>query len=167
VSRNLGASLYFARKYEEALLQLDRTKELQPERSELVDNWISWTYEAKGMRDQAVQYDLASLRPRRAAEDIEILRRAYRSGGWKAYWRSRLQGENNQSEAACAPYQRAIDWLHLEDSDRAVSALQQASDRRCYWMELIAVDPRFDPLRSDPRFASIVQQINTGLAESD
>jgi TolB-like protein/Tfp pilus assembly protein PilF len=167
VSRNLGASLYFARKYDEALLQLDRAKELQPERSELVDNWISWTYEAEGMRDQAVQYDLASLRPHRAAEDIEILQRAYRSGGWKAYWRSRLQAENNQSEAACAPYQRAIDWLHLEDSNRAVSALQQASDRRCYWMELIAVDPRFDPLHSDPRFASIVRQINTGLTESD
>ena len=167
VSRNLGSSLYFARRYDEALQQLSRAKELQPERSQVVDNWISWTYEMKGMRNEAVQYDLASLQRSRPAEDIELLRRAYSRGGWKAYWRSRMLSETNKSVDGCAAYEGAIDLLHLEDSDRAVAALQQALGQRCYWMEMITVDPRFDSLRSDSRFASIIRQVNTGFAEDN
>ena len=162
VSRNLGASLYLARRYDEALQQLGRAKELQPEQSEVVDNWISWTYEMKGMRNEAVQYDLASLQRSRPAEDIELLRHAYTTDGWKAYWQSRLLNEMNKPVDGCGAYKRAIDLLHLEDSDRAIAALQQAFDQRCYWMEMVTVDPRFDSLRSDSRFASIVRQMNTG-----
>ena len=167
VSRNLGASLYYARRYDEALQQLERARELQPDRSHIVDNWIGWSYEMKGMRDEAVQYDLASLQGSRPTQAIELLRHAFSLGGWKAYWRARLLSESNESLAGCAAYEKAIDWLHLEDSERAVKAMQQALDQHCFWVQLITVDPRFDSLRSDPRFASVVRQVNTGFAENN
>jgi TolB-like protein/Flp pilus assembly protein TadD len=164
VSRNLGSSLYFARRYDEALQQLGRARELQPEQSQLVDNWIGWTYEMKGMRNEAVQHELAGLQRSRPPQEIDLLRRAYGTGGWQAYWQSRLLSDTSKPGGGCAAYRKAVDLLHLEDPDHAVAALQQAFNDRCFWMQLIAVDPRFDPLRSDPRFASIIRHVNTGFS---
>jgi len=37
--------------------------------------------------------------------------------------------------------------------------LQRARDERFNWIPFIKVDPLFDNLRSDPQFASLVQNI--------
>ncbi len=162
VSRNLGSALYYARRYDEALRELDRAKELQPERSQLVDNWISWTYEMKGMRREAVEYDLASLEPKRYAEDVASLRRAYQAGGWRAYWQLRLEQLARQPERECTAYEKAVDYLRLGERELATAQLQQAFNQHCYWMEMIGADPRFDPLRTETRFKVLASRMSAG-----
>jgi hypothetical protein len=37
--------------------------------------------------------------------------------------------------------------------------LQEAYDQRSYWITTIKTDRRFDPLRSDPRYADLLRRI--------
>ena len=167
VSRNLGSALYYARHYDEALRELDRAKELQPNNSPLVDNWISWTYEMKGMRSEAVQYDLASLQRKRSAEELASLKSTYQAGGWKAYWQSRLQEQMKRPAGDCVAYETAVDYLRLGQRGLAIAQLQQAFDQHCFWMEMIDADPRFDQLRSEPRFTVLARRMSVGQTNAE
>lgn len=56
-NREVGRTLYFARRYDEALAELQQTAEMSPN-SPVVFNWLSWVYLAKGMPKKAVEMDL-------------------------------------------------------------------------------------------------------------
>jgi hypothetical protein len=45
----------------------------------------------------------------------------------------------------------------LGDRDAALNLLEQGYRERTHWMALLQVDPRLDPLRSDPRFARLLE----------
>jgi tetratricopeptide (TPR) repeat protein len=50
MERQYTAVLFYARRYDEALEELRRTKEMFPDASDVViDKWLSWTYEGKGI----------------------------------------------------------------------------------------------------------------------
>ena len=53
--------------------------------------------------------------------------------------------------------------LGLGDVDTALAWLGKAADERCPSLGSLAIDPLFDPLRSDPRFTDLVRRI--GLAK--
>jgi tetratricopeptide (TPR) repeat protein len=79
MNRHMGSTLFFARHYDEALYHLRRAGEMEPQ-STVVENWISWTYEKKGMQDEAVSHDLASLRTDLPQAQLERLRSLYQAG---------------------------------------------------------------------------------------
>ena len=53
-------------------------------------------------------------------------------------------------------------YAGLEENDQAFAWLDKAYDGRDFILVFLKVDPTFDRLRSDPRFAELVRRV--GLA---
>jgi tetratricopeptide (TPR) repeat protein len=60
------------------------------------------------------------------------------------------------------PYDLALIHAELGEPERAFEWLDKAYDERAEWMIYLAVDPRLDCLRHDPRFTDLLRRI--GLA---
>jgi hypothetical protein len=91
------------------------------------------------------------------------LKKAFADSGWKGYLRKRL--ELMEAEAGKRPlssFAMARMYARLGDNDRVLEWLQKAYDKHSDYLVLLKVDPLFDPLRSDPRFAKLMRDI--GLA---
>jgi tetratricopeptide (TPR) repeat protein len=103
INRHLGSALFFARHYDEALYYLRRAGEMEPNRLGVVDNWISWIYEKKGMHDDAVTHDLMVLRGHVPQSDADRLRSIYQHTGWKAYWQAPIDMMSSNSRGNVRP----------------------------------------------------------------
>ena len=53
-------------------------------------------------------------------------------------------------------YHLAAIYVGLKDKDQAFIWLNKAFQDRADWMVNLKVDPRFDSIRSDPRFAELL-----------
>jgi len=56
-------------------------------------------------------------------------------------------------------YQRATVLAALGEREAALASLEQAAAARDPWSVLIGVDPMLDPLRGDPRLASLAARV--------
>jgi hypothetical protein len=56
----------------------------------------------------------------------------------------------------------ATAYLGMGLKDEALASLQQACEKRAGFLVWLAVDPIYDPLRSDPRFQNLLRCV--GLA---
>jgi TolB-like protein/DNA-binding winged helix-turn-helix (wHTH) protein/Tfp pilus assembly protein PilF len=157
VARMYGSVLYYGRHYDEALQQLQNLEEAQPNAPNVVENWISWIYEKKGMHDEAVAHDLIYVRKENSGVDVDALRRQYESGGWKAYWQSRLAVLDPKTANGCKLYDVGVAYLRLGERDRAISSLEGATHQQCVWIAMARVDPLLDDLRNDSRYNEILR----------
>jgi tetratricopeptide (TPR) repeat protein len=161
INRHLGSTLFFARHYDDALYYLRRAGEMEPNRFGVVENWISWIYEKKGMQEDAVTHDLMVLHGQVPQIEADHLRSVYQHAGWKAYWQARIDTISSHSgEDQCEPYELGISYLRLGNRDRAFSSFNQAIDRRCFWMIWLKVDPMVDDIRTDKRYSDLLQRVN-------
>ena len=62
-------------------------------------------------------------------------------------------------QAYVSPYDLAILYVGLGDKEHALEQLNKAYEDRAGWIIDINVEPVFDPLRSDPRFAELVSRM--------
>lgn len=161
MSRHLGSALYFGRHYDEALQQLRRAGEMWPNSAGVVENWASWIYEKKGMKDQAVASDLMALRDDgETRASLNYYRLAYQRGGWKAYWQSRIERLSAHSDEECKPYDLGVSSLRLGNRDLAFSWLNRAAKERCVFMIWVKVDPLLDDIRTDQRYRDLLRRMN-------
>jgi hypothetical protein len=58
-----------------------------------------------------------------------------------------------------SPVDVATIHLGLGERDQAVEWLERALKERAYGLVFLPTDPRFDPLRSDPRFAAVMRRV--------
>jgi hypothetical protein len=59
----------------------------------------------------------------------------------------------------------AVVYIGLDDRQQAFRYLEQALDEKASSMAFLRVDATFDPLRSDPRFATLLARV--GLSDQD
>jgi TolB-like protein/Flp pilus assembly protein TadD len=50
-------------------------------------------------------------------------------------------------------------YVGLDDNEQALAWLDKACSERSVWMTFLKADPKFDPLRSDPRFQDILKRV--------
>jgi len=62
-------------------------------------------------------------------------------------------------QAYVSSYDLAILYVGLGDKDRALEQLNKAYEERAGFIIYLNVEPLFDPLRSDPRFAELVRKM--------
>jgi tetratricopeptide (TPR) repeat protein len=157
VSRDVGRILYECRRYDEALEALREASEMNPN-SAVVYNWLSWTYDKKGMIPESVQMDLKDEAVHGANQQIiSKLRKTFESSGQKAYLTKKL--EMNRDSA----YDFAQINARLGNRDEAFRWLEKLYGERSGWITKLNADPELDNLHSDPRFQDLLRRV--GLAQ--
>ena len=61
-----------------------------------------------------------------------------------------------------SPLYFAILYAGLGEKEKALEQLERAADERAGWLINLAVEPRFDALRSEPRYQALLHRV--GLA---
>jgi Flp pilus assembly protein TadD len=156
-----GQSLYYAHRYDQAIEQLRNTIDLAP------DLWpthdlLGWVYEVKGQLPEAiVEYQKARQIAGTIAEPLSSLGRAYALEGKVAEARKVLVELNELSKDNWVPpYNFAVIYSALGDKDQAMASLEKAFEERSWYVTNLAVDPKVDNLRSDPRFQDLLHRMN-------
>ena len=57
------------------------------------------------------------------------------------------------------PFTRALIYAGLGDKNQAFASLEKAYGERSVWMPWLKVDPKFESLRSDPRFTDLMRRV--------
>jgi TolB-like protein/DNA-binding winged helix-turn-helix (wHTH) protein/Tfp pilus assembly protein PilF len=165
VNSNLCQALYFARSYDEALAQCKANLDLDPS-SPLPDGLLGAIYAAKGLDSEAaaafIQFEqLGGASPAM----IAALQAGARDSGLPGFHTAWLQSHRARIAAGKEdPMMVASVYSCARDTDKALIWLEKAFKARRPSIFFVGVDPTFDSLRSDPRFASLLRQI--GLHES-
>jgi class 3 adenylate cyclase/TolB-like protein/Tfp pilus assembly protein PilF len=160
VNTGLGHVLYLARDFDGAIDQYRRALEIDPEFGP-AHLWFGRPYLEKGMYPEAI----AEIRQAVSASggstiSIAVLAHAYAASGRGPEARKLLGELLERSRSQYLPsYWIALVYTGLGEIAPAVAWLERAYEERSSWLVWIKVEPRFDPLRSDPRFVSLLRRM--------
>jgi tetratricopeptide (TPR) repeat protein len=155
VSWNATATLFYARRYEQAIAQANRTVALDPS-SPLPHGAMARTYEETGKYEASLDI-LGQHLPVGERGVIAQLKQAYTADGPAGYWRKMLEFQmaNHRKD-----YLRiAVIQAKLGDREKSLRSLEHAYGEHVGDMIFINIEPGFDPMRTDPRFQAIVRKI--------
>ena len=159
----LGLALYRGRRPDEAVTQFRKTLEQDP------NSWIArthfgWTLISQGKFTEAI----TELNKARKIDDnhyvLSALGQAYALSGNRSEALKAIEQMKEWSEQRyVSPHSVALIYIGLGEKDRAFEWLDEAIKVRSEYMGWLKVDPKVDPLRSDPRFDDLLRRV--GLFE--
>jgi eukaryotic-like serine/threonine-protein kinase len=160
INWNVGWILYFLRKYDEAVAQFRSTLELDP--NYLVTRmFLGQAYLEQRKFDNAVEeFQRAVDLSNGAAFAIGLLGHCQAMAGEKndaLRLLDKLQDLSNTRYVS--PDFMAWIYMGLGNLDEAFRFLRAAYEKRSNWLAWLNPDPRFDPLRGDPRFGKLLSQV--------
>ena len=156
--------LFFIRQYDRAIDQYHKTLELDPNLA-MAHEWLGYAYEQKGMHKEAIAEWAKALTLSGEGELAAVLQRAYAKSGFEAAVRALAQKklERSKERTARGEYVPAVEYviayIRVGDKEQAFAWLAKAVAERTRLALEIKVSPIFDPLRSDPRFDKLVNQV--------
>jgi TolB-like protein/Tfp pilus assembly protein PilF len=156
INRMKGMILLYARRYDEALEQMNRTVALDAGFPGVYHD-IFVVHQIRRDHDKAME---AYVRWQELGGDAvggQRGRTSYAKGGWKAFLLDSTSREGDFRRRY--PVRVATFYVELGDHDAALDQLQAAYDLRVNDTNWIKVDPRLDPLRGDPRFQALMKKI--------
>jgi TolB-like protein/tRNA A-37 threonylcarbamoyl transferase component Bud32/Tfp pilus assembly protein PilF len=159
INVELAWLLFISRQNEQAIEQCRKMIDVEP-RLALAHTFLALAYARKGQFAEAV----AEAEKGRQLDDSPLvaamLGGIYAAANKGAAARRVLeQLKEEAKQRYVCPYEVAVIHLHLGDKDQALKWLQKAYAEHESCMAWLKVDPRFDPLRSDPRFADLLRRI--------
>jgi serine/threonine-protein kinase len=157
ISASAGWAMFVAGDHDAARHYLERTVELAPAfpRGRW---WLGQVYLADGNLDGAtVEFEAAVEASGGSAEYVASLGHAYAVGGQSAESERILADlEDLSSTQYVASYDLALIHTGLGNVDRALQLLEDAIEQGDMWLFALQVEPRFNAIRSDPRFEDLL-----------
>ena len=159
IASDHASVLYYSRQYDSALKQYDSVLELDPNFAHARDGMIP-CYLQLGKYDEAI-------------EGINR-RAAHEENPWTLAWKATAYGHGGHAEEARRALAKLeqvsgsrvdrtatllIAYLGTGQKERVLELLQKAYSEHSNAVVQIKVDPMYDPMRSDPRFADLVRRL--------
>ena len=157
---NLGVVHYFARRYDDAITRFRETLDLD-ESFGAAHVMLGRVYVAKGLPDRAID-ELERAKSLMGARPDVITPMAYvlaRAGRRSEALATLDQLQRIATPRDPSPFRIAYVYIGLGDTDRAFEWLQKAIEARDWQMGMLNVEPAFDVMRSDQRFATLVERV--------
>jgi len=160
INVHLGWYYLFTRKYDLAIEQLQKTLELDPNFI-LARMFLGQAYQQKGMMDEAIRefQEAASLSGRNPVY-LGGLGQTYALAAKRREAMGVLEELKKLSKQRYVAARAIAEvYIGLDERDQAFFWLQKAFEERDGWLIHLGGDPRYDPLRSDRRFADLLRRI--------
>ncbi|MBO0888155.1 tetratricopeptide repeat protein [Candidatus Bathyarchaeota archaeon] len=160
INTGIGHVLYLSRQYDQALDHYRSVVESDPAFVP-ARLWYGRPYMQKGMFKEAIdQLKQAVKLSNESTVSLATLAQAYASAGQTREARALLDQLMERSKKQYVPaYWIALVQMSMGNRDEAISWLEKAYNERSSWLVWANVEPRFDILRSDPRFGSLLKRI--------
>ena len=148
---------FLARQYDDAILAAQKTLELDPNFA-VAHMIIGLSYVQKKMYEEGIsELQKSSANP----DSRALLGYAYAMAGKKTEGRKIvIELEQSATKKYVSPFPIAVAYTGLGENDRAFAALEKAYEEKSWGMGMLRVNPVFDPIRSDPRFAALLRRVN-------
>ena len=148
-----GMILYYSRRYDEAIAQLEQVYETDQGYKEPT-RWVLRAHEMKGDYRKALDcYLRLTEQSGGTAEEIAAIKSAFDREGWSAVLRHMTTSENLRTMFRAGTYAR------LGENDKAFETLEEMVRRRAILLITVAREPSLDPIREDPRFNLLLRRV--------
>jgi tetratricopeptide (TPR) repeat protein len=160
----MGASLYLARRYGELIDRMRPVADMHPNYHH-PHAWLALAYEQTGDWAKAIAHMETAHSVYGESESLAQLGHIYAMAGRSSEARAVLRKLRDMSRTKyVSAYNVALVHAGLNERDDAFRELSRAREDRGEWFAFAGVDPRLDPLRTDPRFRDLLRSI--GLPDS-
>jgi len=149
-----------AHRYQPAAEQLKKIKELDPN-NEAAYQLEGQLFHLRGMENEAIAaYLQADALGGSTPEQVKELQQAAAMGGIRSYWKKRLEFlKRRAGQSRVPPLDFASLYVRAGDNDKAMEMLKTAYQQHAPRLVWIHARALWHPLRSDPRFQSLLRQM--------
>ena len=157
INTDLGFNYYYTRQYDEAIKQLKFVLEMKGDFPP-AHLWLGRSYQELRRFDDALT-EFRQVDEKLPEWPVAIAARGFveAAAGHTAEARQTLAELKTLSDRKfVTPYGVALVYAGLGQNDDAFTWLNRAFDERSHWLVWLRLDPRWDGLRPDPRFADLV-----------
>ncbi len=160
ISSGVGHVLYLSRRYDEAIKAYRQTLELDPSFVQ-ARLWFGRPFLQKGMFNEAIfELKQAVELSGRSTISLAVLAHAFAAAGQSEEALAILAALQERSQTQYVPsYWICLIYVGLGDKSRALDWLDKALEERSAWLAWVNVEPRFDSLREESQFKSLLAKI--------
>jgi TolB-like protein/Tfp pilus assembly protein PilF len=160
INTNLGWMLYFARQYDQAIEQYQKTLEMDknfyPARFRLGQAYL----QAGSIEAAVKEFEQAVTLSERKARPLGLLGYAYGLSGNRTGAKRMLEELNELSRMRyVSSLEIARIHLALGEKDQVFDCFNRAVEEREGWLIWVKLEPSFDSLRSDSRYTELLRHM--------
>jgi len=156
----LGIQLNSARRYDEAIAQLQKTLTLGRNFAD-TNYFLFEAYANRGLHQEAVAaYARQKQLDGEPATEVAAFKEVFARESWPGFLQLRIRSLEAQGQPDCD--ELASFHARVGDLDRAFSWLEKSYAGRSARLTHLKVDARYDNLRADARFADMLRRVGLG-----
>jgi len=160
INTDIGFEAYYSGRYDDAVRQLHSVLTVNSG-FPLAHLWLGRTYQQMSMYSQAIaEYDKAQIVLGDWPVTLAAIGNASGFSGERAKATQTLKKlqELSRQEYVTA-YGVALVYASLGEKDQAFDWLEKGVQERTHWLVWLKLDPRWEKIRFDPRFGSILHRV--------
>ncbi len=160
IQSELGFAFYEAHQFDRAIIEYKKSLEAEP--SFVYASWgLSLAYQEKGLFKESL---LELERARKIDSDWTFLITEQtctyaRMGKKTEAYRSLKELEERSKKQFIDPGLFAMIYVALNEKNLAFEWLTRTIEEKSSWVCWFKLEPKFDPVRNDPRFATLLQKV--------
>jgi TolB-like protein/DNA-binding winged helix-turn-helix (wHTH) protein/TolA-binding protein len=160
INTDVGFQFYYDKRYDEAIQQLRNTLQTDP-KFPLAHLWLGRAYQQKGMYEEAIsEYRQTDTSWPEWVVSLAAIGNVEGIAGKTSEARDMLSKLNTLSEVKyVTPYGTALLYAGLGDKVQTFNWLDRAVQGRSHWLVWIRLDPRWENVKTDPRFKEIIRSV--------